>query len=167
MDSTCPRGAEEIVRLDAPEQEKRVLILRAVVGLEPATLDEFRTWARCGPGASDVRTSIDSLLTFDGLTAAAMSGVVGGAAWSVFPAAARWLAERRRAAHVISASDAAEVVRKCLDVIEPGSADRLRIDQLDRKPDGSWLVTVHANRRGYRLEVDASGEVVQVVKEAS
>jgi len=125
------------------------------------TRDELRTWARMDTGVVEGTRNLDAILSLEGLLIAASTGVVGNAAWSAFPAAARWLSARVRLAQVPSLQVIAERMRKCLATLGVASED-LVIADLQQDRDGRWLGEFHRDGVRYRITADKAGRILRI-----
>jgi hypothetical protein len=148
-------------RVDVDEQETQILFLRRQDDLIDSVTAELAEWAQIKPPDESSRSALDALLSLDGLVTAATSGVIGGAAWSIFPAAARWVKERS-AKQPATPEEILNIVRSCLDDVEPGISSRLKVNNLTHDHGGSWRGTFQTGRRIYQVVVDQAGDVVAI-----
>jgi len=127
---------------------------------DTVVLDDLALWA-----SGDVRQDgshrgvLDELLTIDGLAVAALTGIVGNAAWSVFPAASRFIRNRRRAGATAASSTAIAAVKQALAQIAPEGA-KITISELSRRADGAWQAVGGVDNARYRLLISESATVV-------
>ncbi len=104
-------------------------------------------------GASD---SIAVLVDF------AVSGVVGNAAWAVFPLTAayvRGLHRARKEARVLDAQDAAAVARMAADEIV-GAGLPMKVHSVLQLADGRWELELDVNGDRVLAHIAAKGTVV-------
>lgn len=153
-------------RVNVDEQATRVLYIRRPEDLANSVAAELAEWARFKPAGESSRVVLDALLSFDGLITAATSGVIGGAAWSIFPAAARWLKERS-AKKPATATEILSCVKSSLEDMEPGVSRSLKVNDMNRNHDGSWRLTLHSGKRVYRVAVDLAGDLVALEAQAT
>jgi len=150
------------VELDKPATQ--ILFLRRQDDLTDLVMAELAEWARMTGTVESSRSELGALLSLDGLLTAATSGVIGGAAWSIFPAAARWVKERS-AKKPATAAEILSAVKSCLDAIGPNASSETNVKDVIHGYDGSWSVTVTVQSEGliYELGVDQAGDIVAVV----
>jgi hypothetical protein len=127
--------------------------------LPDGTRDELLSWARADVDAAAGTRGVD-VLSLEGLLIAASTGVVGNAAWSVFPAAAHWLKEHVRSDDAPTLQDVAGRMRECLATLGAVPAD-LVIADLRQDRDGRWLGEFHCAGVRYRVTADASGRILR------
>lgn len=137
------------------------VFLAVDAALPEGTRDELRIWASADVDAADGTRFLDTVLSLEGLLIAASTGVVGNAAWSVFPAAAHWLKERVLSDDAPSLQDVAERMRECLTTLGAVPAD-LVIADLRQDRDGRWLGEFHRDGVRYRITADATGRILRV-----
>lgn len=131
--------------------------------INDAVMTELREWATFEEAAGGSRSgSVDAVLTLQGLLVAATTGVIGNAAWSLFPAAGRWLRDRRLGEREFTAPEVLAEVRECLKQVDPEATADLTVDALKRTDEGGWLVRVVSGTRTYELTATRSGDVVRV-----
>jgi hypothetical protein len=152
------------MKLSLPDDS--TLVIHGGAGLSPAAQDELETWSLIDPLDVPVTTRADPIQWIEafgagGLALAALKGVIGNAAWSVFPAAARFLSSIRSGPR-LDASEVADAARtSVVEVLQvaPGSVS---ITSITRTKD-AWQV--EAKVRGGRLvsvTLSLSGRVSQV-----
>lgn len=145
------------LRLSGESGQISFLVVPGTVDSE--VLEDLRRWVSFDPQSSTGDRSADLLLSAQGLLSVVAGGVIGNAAWSLFPAAAKWLQERR--ATNVDAGEIAAAMRACLTMLgEPGLC--MDVDALHRQPDGSWIGEFASRRQRWRLEADSRGELVRV-----
>jgi hypothetical protein len=135
----------------------------------PDLVEEIREWAQWTSSAENQR-GVHDVLSLDGLFVAAVSGVVGNAVWSVFPAAARWIGDLRRRAEKVKPAQPEQVVesmRAFLQTIEPVAATALHVREVERQDDGSWIGLFTVKRNEFEVQADPSLSIVRVVRRAA
>ena len=143
------------------EPEEAVLL--AVDAAVPERVrDELRAWARADIDGPDGSRSLDPVLSLDGLLIAASTGVVGSAAWSVFPAAAHWLSAHVRSEHAPTLEDVAERMRECLAKLESTPSGDFVFAKLHQDHDGRWLGELRRGAVRYRITSDAAGHILRI-----
>ena len=135
------------------------VFLAVDAALPDGTRDELFSWARADVDAADGTRGLDAL-SLEGLLIAMSTGVVGNAAWSVFPAAAHWLKEHFRSDDDPTVKDVAKRMRECLAALGAAPAD-LVIDDLRQDRDGRWLGEFHCDGVRYRITADATGRILR------
>ena len=126
------------------EQPDGSMLVAARRGLSPAAARELEAWSVVVPGdVEDTRAgdpeSWRTALEAGPLIAAAATGVVTNAAWSVFPAATRWLRRGRDAPAVDDAAAATVRARESVASALAVDADDLALMSAGQV-DGHWRV---------------------------
>lgn len=145
------------------------LLLPGGSDVPPDLVEEIREWAQWTSLAEDQR-GVQDALSLDGLFVAAISGVVGNAVWSVFPAAARWIGDLRHRAEKAEPAQPEQVVesmRAFLQAIEPVASTALHVRGVERKDDGSWIGLFAVKRAEFEVRADPSLSIVKVVRRAA
>jgi hypothetical protein len=113
-----------------------------VFGAEDAAARELETWALVPDGAADETSRAGGVwaqaLEAGPLLYVMFAGVVGNAAWSVFPAAARFLA-RRRHADMDAAAVIARVRATAKEALGAPAAAGMSVRDVRREGDGTWV----------------------------
>jgi hypothetical protein len=135
------------------------VFLAVDAALPDNTRDELLNWAQADVDAADGTRGIDAV-SLEGLLIAVSTGVVGNAAWSVFPAAAHWLKEHFRSDDAPTLEDIAGRMRECLAALGATPAD-LVVADLREDRDGRWLGEFHGNGVRYRITADATGRILR------
>lgn len=129
--------------------------------LSESTREELRVWASSDADAAEGTRFLDAVLSLEGLLMAAATGVVGNAAWSVFPAAAHWLKERALSDDAPSLQDIAKRMQECVTTL--GAAPRdLVIADLRQDREGRWLGELRHDGVRYRITADPTGRILRV-----
>jgi hypothetical protein len=137
------------------------VFLAVDAALSEGTREEIRTWAHTDVDAADSTRGLDAALSLEGLLIAASTGVVGNAAWSVFPAAAHWLRERVRSNDAPTLQDVADRMQECLAALGADPAN-LVIADLNEDLDGRWLGEYYCDGVSYRITADETGRILRV-----
>lgn len=138
-------------------------------GPSQAALDELETWSLIADDDA-TRPSDEhrgdpvvwaSALTAGSLALAAVQGVIGNAAWAVFPAAARFLRSLRDRKPK-DAAGAVEIARVAVIKIHGGDSSDVVIETCERTAAGTWSLKLTHGTTRLAVLVDTSGAVVQV-----
>jgi hypothetical protein len=138
---------------------------------DEATAQELETWALVPEGALDETSRAGGVwaqaLEAGPLLYVMFTGVVGSAAWSVFPAAARFLS-RRRHADLDVAAVTARVRATAEEALGASAAAQMIIRDVHRDGDGTWLATFDlASDETGSAHLTADGTVVRLTRASS
>jgi hypothetical protein len=113
-----------------------------VFGAEDVAARELETWALVPDGAPDETSRAGGVwaqaLEAGPLLYVMFAGVVGNAAWSVFPAAARFLT-RRRHADIDAGAVSLRVRATAKEALGAPAAADISIRDVHREGDGTWV----------------------------
>lgn len=157
-------GSVEFLPLELPDGSV-LLVDRS--GLSPAATRELEAWSVIVPGEmEDTRAGdLESwriALEAGPLLVAVVTGVLGNAAWSVFPAAARWLRSRREAPTLADTAAAAAHAISGTAMTLNVPADELSVTSVTTTPTG-WKVSMSvADGRSASATVIADGSIVHL-----
>jgi hypothetical protein len=92
------------------------------------------------------------------------SGVVGNAAWSVFPSAARYLRARvSRKVPGLDAVSAGSRAREAAAAASGAAESDIALDEVERDGEGTWKATLRlADGRVAKVRMDVAGVVTHV-----
>lgn len=141
-------------------------------GAGRTVLDELETWslvteddvAEAPEAHRGDAVTWSAALSAGALAAAAINGVIGNAAWSAFPAAARFLQSMRDGRPPRDAADAATIACNAVARIHGGSAVDVLVDSCEKTPAGSWAVILTRGGARFAVAVDSTGAAVQIRK---
>jgi len=134
----------------------------------PNVAREFEAWALV-PEVADDEPVRDASVWKDALDAGpllyvAFSGVVGNAAWSVFPAAAHYLRARMsRKAPGLDAISAGSRAREAAAVASGAAESDVALDEVERDDEGTWKAKLRlTDGRVAKVRMDAAGVVTHI-----
>jgi hypothetical protein len=134
----------------------------------PNVARELEAWALV-PEVADDDPARDASVWKDALDAGPLlyvvfSGVVGNAAWSVFPAAARYLRARMpRKAPGLDAVLAGSRAREAAAAASGAAESDIALDEVERDGEGTWKAKLRlADGRVAKVRMDAGGVVTHV-----
>jgi hypothetical protein len=134
----------------------------------PAVLDELETWSLVAGQEEPAEIVRDpsvwtNLVSAGPLVVATVQGMIGNAAWSVFPAAAHWLGDRRERRHVLDAAAAASRASAAVSSVAGVAESAVQVTETARDSTGGWRVQaqIDSGRRATAL-LDATGLCVSV-----
>lgn len=134
----------------------------------PNVARELEAWALV-PEIADGEPARDASVWKDALDAGpllyvAFSGVVGNAAWSVFPAAAHYLRARvSRKVPGLDAVSAGSRAREAAAAASGAAESDVALDEVERDGEGTWKAKLRlADGRGAKVRMDACGVVTHV-----
>lgn len=153
------RDQSDVIQIKADAEGTALYFIGGEDLPESAAIDQMIAWASLPP-ADDVARA--DLVSFDSLATMALSGVVGGAAWATFPAAAGWLRRRGERREPVEATEVFAAVRKCLVQVDADLARELQHDQLWVEADDLWHVRLSGVGRAVEVVADPSGTVVRI-----
>lgn len=152
------------IRLELADES--VLLIEADEVPQPLR-DELEVWALV-PDADEAQEARDPSVWHNALQAGPLlyvvfSGVVGNAAWEVFPAGARFLSSRFAAPRPLEAPGAAKRAVTAAASIAALRDDEVQATSVNRDSEGVWHVEVVLSdgRRG-KVRLDASGHATHV-----
>ena len=142
------------------------LVIHGEVSLSPAARDQLETWSLVDPLDVPETTRADPIQWLEaigagGLALAAIHGIIGNAAWSVFPAASRFLSSAHGGRR-LDATEAADVARASVVEVAQVSPSTVSITSVTQSKN-TW--DVEAKLRGGRvvnITMSLSGRVSQV-----
>jgi hypothetical protein len=150
-------GREFVLLLDGEE----VIFLGVDPTVTAETREDLVAWASSNVATACGARGAETLLSLEGLLTAASTGIVGSAAWSVFPAAGRWLSERRHHAETLSLTEVSERMRECLSAMGVDAAN-LDVSDVHQARDGQWIGEFTGDDFRFRVTADATGEILRV-----
>jgi hypothetical protein len=161
----------------ARDQERASAVIELLDGswlgvfeADEAITQELETWALVPEGSPDEPSRAGAIwaqaLEAGPLLYVIFAGVVGNAAWSVFPAAARFLTQRRR-----TALDAARVAARVRATAEQAfgvsATAGMTIRDVHRDGDGTWLVNFDlADGKAGSARLTSDGIVVRLGRDS-
>jgi hypothetical protein len=137
-----------------------------VFGAEDAATRELETWALVPDGGPDETSRAGGVwsqaLEAGPLLYVMFAGVIGNAAWSVFPAAARFLT-RRRHTDMDVAAVAVRVRNTAREALGAPAATDMIIRDVHREGDGTWVAAFElANGETGSAHLTSDGAVVRL-----
>lgn len=147
------------------------VLLLPKASLSAAVHDELETWSLLADGddatASDERRGDPAVWTAalgaGSLAIAALQGVIGNAAWAVFPAAARYLRSLRGGRDPLDSVQAAQRAQEGVARVCAVSASDVAVTSAEREPAGTWRVELTvADGRTAVVVLDTVGAAVSI-----